>query len=94
MLLLADRLRCALSTAAVVTLDSLRIAAAVGSGSLAFFEDVGDGFEDVATVVALDVAVAQLDRLVRAGAGAAWHCSAAGRPVLEDHIDLDGGITA
>ncbi|AEF35428.1 hypothetical protein JDM601_1428 [Mycolicibacter sinensis] len=50
-LLLADRLRCALSTAAVVTLDSLRIAAAVGSGSLAFFEDVGDGFEDVADSV-------------------------------------------
>lgn len=35
----------------MVTLDSLRIAAAVGSGSLAFFEDVGDGFEDVADSV-------------------------------------------
>lgn len=46
MLLLADRLRCALSSAAVVALDSLRIAEASGSGSLAFFDDVGDGGED------------------------------------------------
>jgi MHS family proline/betaine transporter-like MFS transporter len=46
MLLLADRLRCALSSAAVVALDSLRIAEPSGSGSLAFFEDVGDGADD------------------------------------------------
>ncbi len=52
--LLADRLRCALSTPAVVALDSLRIAAALGSGSLAFFEDGGDGFEEVAGSVADD----------------------------------------
>lgn len=41
--LLAERLRCALSSAAVVALDSLRIAEASGSGSLCFFEDVGAG---------------------------------------------------
>lgn len=46
MLLLADILRCALSTAAVVTLDSLRIAEPSGSGSLAFFDVVGDGDDD------------------------------------------------
>jgi hypothetical protein len=49
MLLLADRLRCALSSAAVVALDSLRIAEPSGSGSLAFFDDVGDG-EDADSV--------------------------------------------
>ena len=39
-----------------MTLDSLRIAAAVGRGSLAFFEDVGDGFEDVVDSVGDSVA--------------------------------------
>lgn len=39
---LADKLRCALSSAAVVALASFRIAEASGNGELAFFDDVGD----------------------------------------------------
>src|SRR5262249_19148671 len=40
------------------------------------------------------VAVAQLDRFVRAGGGAGWHRRAALGAVLEDHVDLDGRIAA
>ena len=44
--------------------------------------------------IALLVAVAQLDGLVRAGRGARRHGGAAARAVLEDDIDLDGRIAA
>ena len=40
------------------------------------------------------VAVAQLDRLVRAGRGAGRHGGAAARAVLEDDVDFDGRIAA
>ena len=40
------------------------------------------------------VAVAQLDRLMRAGGGARRHRRAAHRAVFQHHIDLDGGIAA
>ena len=42
--------------------------------------------------VAARVAVAQLDRLVRAGGGARGHRGAADGAILEAHVDLDGGI--
>ena len=42
--------------------------------------------------VALGVAVAQLDRLVRAGRGTRWHRRAPHRAVLEQNVDLDGRI--
>ena len=44
--------------------------------------------------VARLVAVAQLDRLVRAGRGAGGNGGAAERAVLQRHIDLDGRIAA
>ena len=40
------------------------------------------------------VAVAQFDRLMRAGGSARRHRRAAQRAVLQHHIDLDGGIAA
>ena len=40
------------------------------------------------------VAVAQLNRLMRAGGGARRHRRAAHRAVFQHHIDLDGGIAA
>ena len=40
------------------------------------------------------VAVAQFDRLMRAGGGARRHRRAADRAVFQHHIDLDGGIAA
>ena len=40
------------------------------------------------------VAVAELDRLVRAGGGARGDRGAADRAVLQHHIDLDRGIAA
>ncbi|HTM85962.1 MAG TPA: hypothetical protein VL179_13870 [Mycobacterium sp.] len=39
----------------VVALDSLRMAAASGSGSLAFFDDVGDAVEGVVADADVDV---------------------------------------
>ena len=42
--------------------------------------------------VAARVAVAQLDRLVRAGRGAGRHRGAADGAVLEAHVDLDGRV--
>ena len=44
--------------------------------------------------IALLVAVAQLDGLVRAGRGARRHAGAAARAVLKHDIDLDGRIAA
>ena len=42
--------------------------------------------------IALLVAVAQFDRLMRAGGGARGHRRAADRAVFQHHIDFDGGI--
>ena len=44
--------------------------------------------------IALLVAVAQLDRLMRAGGGARGHRGAADRAVFQHHIDFDRGIAA
>ena len=44
--------------------------------------------------IALLVAVAQLDGLMRAGRGAGRHAGAAARAVLQHDVDLDGGIAA
>ena len=40
------------------------------------------------------VAVAQFDRLVRAGRGAGWNGGASARAVLQNDVDLDGRIAA
>ena len=50
--------------------------------------------QDALAAVAGRVAVAQLDRLMRAGGGAGGHCGAALRAVLQHDIDLDGRIAA
>ena len=42
--------------------------------------------------IALVVAVAQFDRLMRAGGGARWHRRTADRAVFQHHIDFNGGI--
>ena len=54
--------------------------------------DVGDGLPDALAEVAALVAVAQLERLVFAGARAAGHGGAPKRAVLEGDIGLDGGV--
>ncbi len=56
--------------------------------------DVVDGLEDALAEIAGLVAVAQLQRLVGAGAGAAGHGGPADRAVVQDHLDLDGRIAA
>ena len=56
--------------------------------------DVLDGLVHALAEVALLVAVAQLDGLVRAGGGAGGHGGAAERAVLEHDVDLDGRIAA
>ena len=56
-----------------------------------------DGFDRLLHAlaeIARLVAVAQFDRLMRAGGGAGGHRGAADRAVLQHHIDLDGGIAA
>ena len=56
-------------------------------------EHGGDGLADALAAVAF-FAVAQFDRLERAGRRAAWHRGPAQRAVGEGHLDLDGGVTA
>ena len=51
---------------------------------------LGDAFAEMA----LRVAIAQLDRLMRAGRSARRNRGAPEGAVLERHIDLDGGIAA
>ena len=53
-----------------------------------------DRLQDALAAVAALVAVAQFDRLVRAGRSARGHGGAAHRAVLERDVDLDGGIAA
>ena len=53
-----------------------------------------DRLEDALAAVARLVAVAQFDRLMRAGRGAGGNGGAAHRPVFENDLDLDGGIAA
>ena len=56
--------------------------------------DVLDGLEHALAAVALLVAVAQLQGLVRAGGGAGGHRGAAQGAVLEHDLDLDGRVAA
>ena len=56
--------------------------------------DVLDGLEDALAEVALLVAVAQLDGLVGAGAGARGDGGAADGAVGEDDVDFDGRVAA
>ena len=62
------------------------------------FEDLavdgGDRLLHALAEIARLVAVAQFDRLMRAGGGAGRHRRAAHRAVLQHHVDLDGGIAA
>ena len=56
--------------------------------------DAGDRLVDTLPAPAALVAVAQFDRLVRAGRGAGWHRRAAEAAVFQQHVDLDGRIAA
>jgi len=56
------------------------------------FVDVGDGLTDAFAEVTAFVAVAQLERLVFAGARAAGDGGAANGAVLEGHVSLDSGV--
>ncbi len=56
--------------------------------------DVGDGLGDALAEVARLVAVAELDGLVDAGAGARGDGGAAERAVGQDDVDLDGRVAA
>ena len=56
--------------------------------------DRGDRLLHALAEIALLVAVAQLDRLVRPGRGAGRHGGAAARAVLQHDVDLDGRIAA
>ena len=77
----------------LVDLDlRLRIHAADGVENLAV--DRVDRLAHALAEIALLVAVAQLDRLVRAGRGARRHRGAAERAVLQHDVDLDGRIAA
>ena len=69
-----------------------RVAADDGLGQRGV--DVGDGLDHALAEVARLVAVAQLDGLVGAGAGARGDGGAAEGAVGQDHIDLDGGVAA
>ncbi len=53
-----------------------------------------DGVADALAEIALLVAVAQLDRLMRAGGSARRHAGAAERAVGEHDVDLDGRVAA
>ena len=59
-----------------------------------FAVDGLDRLQHALAEIARLVAVAQLDRLMRAGGGARRHRRAAHRAVLQHHVDLDGGIAA
>jgi len=56
--------------------------------------DVLDRLQHALAEVALLVAVAQLDRLARAGRRARRHRGAAHRAALEQHVAFDGGVAA
>ena len=70
----------------------LGVHAADGIENLAF--DGGDRLLHALAEIAFLVAVAQFDRLMRAGRGAGWHRGAAARAVLEHDLDLDGRVAA
>jgi hypothetical protein len=53
-----------------------------------------DRLEHALAAVARGVAVAQLDRLARAGRGARGHGGAAHRARLEQHVAFDRGVAA
>ena len=53
-----------------------------------------DGLADAHALVAVRIAVAQLDRLVGTRGSAGGHRRAAERAVLECHLHLDGGVAA
>src|SRR5262249_47429245 len=58
------------------------------------FVDILRGSEHAPSQIAILVAVAQLDRLVGAGAGARWHCRAAGGAIFKDNLDFERRIAA
>jgi hypothetical protein len=51
-----------------------------------------DGLEDALALVAVLLAVAELEGLVNAGRGPGGNRGAAAGPVLERDFDLDGGV--
>ena len=59
-----------------------------------FLVNVGDGLPDAFAEVAVFVAVAQLERLVFAGARAAGDGGTANGAALEGHVCLDSGVAA
>src|SRR5207248_1614576 len=59
-----------------------------------FVADVGDGLADALAAIAGRVAVAQLDGLMTAGAGAGWDDGPTARAAFAMDIDLDGRIAA
>ncbi len=54
----------------------------------------GDGVQHALAAIALLVAVAQLDRFMRAGRGAGRHRGAADDAAFQRDVDFDGGIAA
>ena len=56
-------------------------------------DDAVDGLADSLAAVPL-AAVAELDGLERTGGGAAGHHGPGERAVVEEHLDLDGGVAA
>ncbi len=58
------------------------------------FVDVVDGLQHAFADVAALVAIAQLQRFVLAGGGAAGHGGAAARSAFQNDIGFDGGIAA
>ena len=57
-----------------------------------FAVDCIDRFQDASAEIARFIAVAKLDRFVRAGRGARWDGRPPFRTVLKEHIDLDRRI--
>ena len=55
--------------------------------------DMADGGADALAAVPVGIAVAELDRLVPPGAGAAGDDRAAAGAAFERHFDLDGGVS-
>ena len=65
-----------------------------GEGFVNVLVDAGDRFQHALAAITGLVAVAQLNRLMRARRGAGRHCGAAKRAVIEHNFDFHGRIAA
>ena len=82
------------SSISISSMPTWSVASMPNSSSAMVVVDVLDGLEHALAAVAVLVAVAQLQRLVRAGGCAGRHRRAPERAVFQHHFHFHGGVAA